>query len=77
MSQQSSSDRPVRQYHDGRSPAAWTGSITACLGFIAAAIGAMTGPSWVLVIIGASLVLLGGVATLVLKAAGYGQSPSR
>lgn len=60
-------------YHHGRSPAAWTGSIVGSLGFIVAAIGSVAGPSWVTIIIGASLVLIAGIATMILKAMGKGQ----
>ena len=57
----------------GRSPAAWTGSIVAAAGFFVAAVGAVLGPSWVVVVIGAALVLIGGVAAMIMKAMGLGQ----
>lgn len=66
------SDKPVRYYHHGRSPAAWTGVILSGLGFIAACLGSVLGPNWLLVSIGAGLVLLGMIAGGILKAAGYG-----
>jgi hypothetical protein len=60
-------------YHHGRSPAAWTGTIMASVGFLLATVGAMIGPSWVLIIIGAIVVVLAMVAGLVLRSLGYGQ----
>ncbi|MGJ6979333.1 HGxxPAAW family protein [Aestuariimicrobium soli] len=66
------SDKPVRYYHHGRSPAAWTGVAISGIGFVAASIGAVLGPNWVLCYVGAGLVLLGLVAGGILKAAGYG-----
>lgn len=68
-----SSARPA-EYHHGRSPAAWTGSVMAAIGFVIASVASMLGPNWTLVIVGGALVLLGGVATLIMKAMGYGQS---
>ena len=65
--------RTAKYYHHGRSPAAWAGSVSAAVGFLIAAVGAMLGPSWVLVIIGGALVLLGALATMVMKAMGLGQ----
>lgn len=65
--------RTPQYYHHGRSPAAWTGSIICSIGFVIAAIGGVMGPSWLLVIIGAAVILLGGLATMVMKAMGLGQ----
>ena len=65
--------RTPQFYHHGRSPAAWVGSITASIGFVVAAIGGVTGPMWILVIIGGAIILLGGLATMVMKAMGMGQ----
>ena len=67
-----SSDRATRHYEHGGSPANWAGSIVALIGFIVATVGAMAGPSWTTCIIGAALVVLGGVVTLVMRAMGYG-----
>lgn len=50
----------------------WAGSIVALIGFIVATVGAMAGPSWTTCIMGAALVVLGGVVTLVMRAMGYG-----
>lgn len=65
--------RTPKYYHHGRSPAAWTGAITATVGCIVATIGSVTGPAWIVVIIGAVLVALGGLATMIMKAMGLGQ----
>lgn len=60
-------------YHHGRSPAAWAGAGAAALGFLLAAIGSVLGPNWILVLVGAGIILLGGVTTMIMKAMGYGQ----
>ncbi len=65
--------RTPKYYHHGRSPAAWTGSVTASLGFTIAAVGAVIGPNWPIAIAGGVLILLGGILTMVMKAMGYGQ----
>lgn len=65
--------RTPQYYHHGRSPAAWTGSIAASVGFVIAAIGGVMGPSWLIVIIGAAIILLSGIITMVMKAMGLGQ----
>lgn len=66
--------RTPQFYHHGRSPAAWVGSVTASIGFLIAAVGSVTGPMWLLIIIGAAVILLAGVATMVMKAMGMGQA---
>lgn len=68
--------RTPKFYHHGRSPAAWTGSVTVAIGFIVAAVGAIAGPNWVLIWIGAAVVLIGGISAMVLKAMGLGQPAS-
>lgn len=65
--------RTPQYYHHGRSPAAWTGSIMCSIGFVIASIGGVMGPSWLLVIIGVAVILLGGLVTMVMKAMGLGQ----
>ncbi len=65
--------RTQQYYHHGRSPAAWVGSIVSSVGFVIAAIGSVLGPMWLLIIIGTAIILLGGVATMVMKAMGKGQ----
>ena len=49
--------RTPKHYHHGKSPAAWAGSITAAVGSVIAAGGAMLGPNWALVIFGALIVI--------------------
>lgn len=67
--------RPVtREYHHGRTPAAWTGSIIAGVAFVLAAIAFMTGPNWTLLWTSIVLLVLSLVAGGVLKRMGYGQS---
>lgn len=65
--------RTPQHYHHGRSPAAWAGSVTATIGFLIAAIGAVAGPSWVMVGIGVAIVLVAALGTMILKTLGYGQ----
>ena len=61
-------------YHHGRSPAAWAGSIIGAVGFVVLAVGAvLVDKTWTVAIVGAVLVLLAGLTTMVMKAAGYGQ----
>lgn len=71
-------EKPVRHYHHGRSPAAWTGVIVAGLGFVVATVGIFVGsnwsPNWIVIGVGAAIVLLGMIAGGVLKAAGYGNN---
>jgi len=61
-----------KYYHHGRSPAAWAGSITAAIGFVVAAIGAI-GPQWPILWVGVAIIAIAGVGTMILKAMGYGQ----
>lgn len=65
--------RTPKYYHHGRSPAAWTGSVIGAVGSIIAAIGSVLGPNWVVVGIGAAIILVACVTTMVMKAAGLGQ----
>lgn len=65
--------RTARYYHHGTSPAAWVGSVLSAIGFVLAAVGAMLGPSWIVVILGTALVALAGLVTVVMKINGYGQ----
>ena len=67
-----SADRATRHYQYGGRPANRGGLIVALIGFIVATVGAMAGPSWTTCIMGAALVVLGGVVTLVMRAMGYG-----
>lgn len=70
-------------YEEGKSPAAWVGSLTALLGFLVLTWGAMgvnpltsDGPSYALLGLGAALLVIASLATLVLKSMGYG-TPAR
>ena len=65
--------RTPKYYHHGRSPAAWTGSIIGTLGFLIVAVGAVFGPSWITIWIGAAVVLIAALTTMVMKVMGYGQ----
>jgi len=62
-----------RYYHHGGSPAAWTGSAVCALGFVIITIGIFMGPNWVVIGVGGAVVVLGIIATLVMKAMGLGQ----
>lgn len=64
---------PKRRYHHGKSPAAIWGSLLAALGFVVAAIGFMGPLNWVVIGIGAVIVLLALIVGGTLRAAGYGQ----
>lgn len=65
--------RTSKYYHHGRSPAAWTGAVVAAVGFAIAAVAAVLGPAWAWVIVGAVVVLIGGLTTMIMKAMGFGQ----
>lgn len=65
--------RTVRYYHHSQSPAAWVGTSLAALGFLAAALGAVLGPNWLLIYIGAGLVVGAMVVAWILKGVGLGQ----
>jgi predicted lipid-binding transport protein (Tim44 family) len=64
--------RVPREYHHGRSPASWVGSMTALAGALVGTIGFLAGAVGVIiagfVIIGAAL-----IATVLLRSMGYGQ----
>lgn len=66
--------RPLtKEYHHGRTPAAWTGSIIAGVAFMLGAVAFMTGPNWTLLWASLVLLVLALVAGGVLKRMGYGQ----
>lgn len=65
--------RTPKYYHHGRSPAAWAGSALVAVGFIIVAIAAMLGPAWTWVIVGTAVIVLGALATAIMKAMGLGQ----
>ena len=65
--------REPREYHHGRSPASWIGSMTALVGGIVGTIGFLAGLVGVIV---AGFVIIGValVATVLLRSMGYGQA---
>lgn len=65
--------RTAKYYHHGRSPAAWAGSVGVAIGFVLATIGAMLGPNWPLIIVGAAIIVVAALVTMVLKTMGFGQ----
>jgi hypothetical protein len=64
--------RVPREYHHGRSPASWVGSMTAVAGALVGTIGFLAGAVGVIiagfVIIGVAL-----IATVLLRSMGFGQ----
>ena len=64
----------AREYHHGRTPAAWAGSIIAAVGFPRGAGAFMIGPNWTLIWVAAVLLVLSLVTGGVLRRIGYGQS---
>jgi hypothetical protein len=64
--------REPREYHHGRSPASWVGSMTALVGALVGTIGFLG--AWIGVII-AGFVIIGValIATVLLRSMGYGQ----
>ncbi len=67
-------EKPVRHYHHGQSPAAWTGVTIAAAGFVAATAGVFLGPNWIVIGVGAALILLSMIVGGAMKAAGYGNN---
>ena len=64
----------AKEYHHGRTPAAWAGSIIAAVAFTLGAIAFMIGPNWSLLWASAVLLLLALVTGSVLRRMGFGQS---
>ena len=64
----------VREYHHGRTPAAWAGSIIAAVAFILGAVAFMVGPNWTLLWVSAVLLVLSLVTGGVLRRMGFGQA---
>jgi hypothetical protein len=62
-----------RKYHHGKSPAAIWGSLLAAVGFVVAALGFMGPLNWVVIGIGAAIVLVALIVGGTLRAAGFGQ----
>jgi hypothetical protein len=65
---------PVKHVHHGRTPAAWAGSLIALFAFIVGGIGFVIPPhpNWIVVIIGAVLLVASLVVTLVMRKLGLG-----
>jgi hypothetical protein len=68
---QSKDGKEAKHVHHGRTPAAWTGSIMALVGFLLGGI-ALLGPNWTLFTIAAVICALALVATAVMQRMGYG-----
>ncbi|MFT4110668.1 HGxxPAAW family protein [Propionicimonas sp.] len=64
----------AREYHHGRTPAAWAGSIIAAVAFILGAVAFVLGPNWTLVWVASVLLILSLVTGGLLRRMGYGQS---
>jgi hypothetical protein len=62
-----------KRYHHGKSPAGIWGSIIAGVGFVVAAVGFIMPFNWLVIGIGAALVLLSMIVGGTLRAVGYGQ----
>jgi len=73
-SRDADADAPVKHVHHGRTPAAWAGSLIALLAFIVGGIGFVIPPhpNWIVVIIGAVLLVASLVVTLVMRKLGLG-----
>ncbi|MGB7962546.1 MAG: HGxxPAAW family protein [Propionicimonas sp.] len=64
----------AKEYHHGRTPAAWAGSIIASVAFTLGAVAFMIGPNWTLIWVSAVLLVLAVVTGGVLRRMGYGQA---
>ncbi len=65
--------RTPRQYDHGRSPASWAGSMTALAGGVVGTVGFFVG-SFGVIVAGFVIIGLALVATVLLRALGYGQA---
>ncbi len=63
----------AKEYHHGRTPAAWAGSIIAAVAFTLGAVAMMIGPNWTLLWTAAVLLVLSLVTGGVLRRMGFGQ----
>lgn len=64
----------AKDYHHGRTPAAWAGSIIAAVAFVLGAIAFMIGPNWTLLWVATVLLVLALVTGSVLRRMGFGQA---
>lgn len=62
-----------KEYHHGRTPAAWAGTIIATIGFLLATVASMIGPNWPLIWVSVGLLVASVVVGGVLRKLGYGQ----
>lgn len=65
-----------RDYHHGRSPASWAGSMIAIVGFVVGAVGFLL-MNWAVIWTAAGIVALALVATVALRSMGYGAPGQR
>lgn len=63
-----------KHYHHGRTPAAWTGSIIAAVGFLGATIGFVANLNWVLIWASVAVILIGAAVGGVMSKMGLGQA---
>ncbi len=63
-----------KHYHHGRTPAAWTSSILAAVGFILGSIAFLLGPNWPLFWVSMAIVLASPIVGGVMRKMGYGQA---
>lgn len=64
----------AKEYHHGRTPAAWAGSIIATVAFVLGAVAFLTGPNGTLLWAAGVLLVLAIVTGAVLRRMGFGQS---
>lgn len=64
--------------HHGNTPAAWTGVTIMLIGWLAGAIGLLTGPNWLVFWIGVALQPIGLIVGKIMAMMGMGaETPSR
>lgn len=67
---------PAREVHHGRTPAAWTGTLIAMVGFLVGGLGFVgigtDGPNWLMFWIGAAIVAISLIVTLIMQKLGLG-----
>lgn len=64
--------REPKHIHDGKTLAAWVGSILSLVAFIIGGVAVVLGPNWTLFIVAAALAAASLIATMVLRALGHG-----
>jgi len=63
---------PAKDYHHGRSPAAWAGVSVASAGMLVGSIGMIPHINWIVFGIGAVLFVAGGLIAVALRKLGLG-----